>query len=153
MEIAGPTVPGTAKRAAKRTKVNHRSAEAIELRKAGWTNEEIAANLGYSSANAVSSDISATLRRVTYSAAEEYRNLNLERLEVGIRAIWEKYVAGDYAAIDRVIKLIDREAKLLGLDPQQATLNIDNRTQVMNIPEGAPLSLLQEIAAMKRSDE
>ena len=39
-------------------------------------------------------------------------------------AVWDKALDGDLSAMDRVIKIMDRRARLLGLDaPQQVAVN------------------------------
>ena len=56
----------------------------------------------------------ATIRRDAANLiALEYARL--ERLHA---AVWDQAIAGDPAAVDRVLKIMERRAKLLGLDRQ-----------------------------------
>ncbi|MFM9543382.1 hypothetical protein ACKI1I_35755 [Streptomyces turgidiscabies] len=48
--------------------------------------------------------------------AEEYRNRQMARIEIGIRALWPRYLQGDDKAMASMTRLLEREAKLLGLD-------------------------------------
>lgn len=56
------------------------------------------------------------LRRETKQEAEEYRVVYLENLRALRLRLWPKALSGDYAAIDRVLRIDDRIAHLLGLD-------------------------------------
>lgn len=58
----------------------------------------------------------AERRRDMGDAAAEYLDVEIERLERLHFAIWNKALKGDLRAIDRLVKLMDRRSKLLGLD-------------------------------------
>jgi len=100
-------------------KTNSRRIIAAE---AGLSYQKIADHLGVS-APAVFKMVKSALRELnaeTAETAEEVRRLELERLDE-----WQTRVAKDVQAgnvlpgIDRGIRLIDRRAKLLGLDAPQ----------------------------------
>jgi len=44
------------------------------------------------------------------------RALELLRLDELLNALWDTAIAGDLKAVDRVLKVMERRAKLLGLD-------------------------------------
>ena len=67
--------------------------------------------------------------------------LELARLDVAQRAIWKKVVKGDLAAIDRLLKIMQRRAKLIGLD---APVKLDVRQMVRET--AAELGLSQDEA-------
>ena len=46
----------------------------------------------------------------------QQRQVELQRLDVVLQAVWEKACTGDLFAIDRYLKIAERRAKLLGLD-------------------------------------
>src|SRR5699024_12051924 len=74
------------------------------------------------SSDVCSSDLS--LAEVTKEVAEQLRDVEAARLDALQRAIWERAIDGDLSAMDRVIKIVDRRARLLGLDaPQQVAVN------------------------------
>ena len=56
----------------------------------------------------------------------EYRALMLARVERATRAIWPAVVRGDLFAVDRYVRLADRQAKLLGLDAPTRIAAIDD---------------------------
>jgi len=58
----------------------------------------------------------ADLAETTESKTAEWRAIELDRLDELHRAIWDKAVGGDLAAFDRVLKRMERRAKLLALD-------------------------------------
>src|SRR3990170_1545453 len=63
------------------------------------------------------------LRVISLQAASEYRQVHLERIQAAIGAIWPKVLRGQIDAINTLIRLLERESKLLGLDaPQKVDL-------------------------------
>jgi hypothetical protein len=99
----------------RRIKALDRHLQALELRKAGATYQAIAEQLGYAHARgahkAVASALKATLREV----ADDVRELEIQRLDAALLAIWRRVQAGDYAAIDRLLGIINSRAKLTGI--------------------------------------
>ncbi|MGS2592137.1 hypothetical protein [Streptomyces hebeiensis] len=98
-----------------------RRAELIRLRRAGVRFEDPRIlGLGYTSRGAASKDfIRAIEERRDEQAAEAsvYRQEANERLEALLEAHWEDATAGgDTKAAELVLKLMDRQAKLNGLD-------------------------------------
>jgi orotate phosphoribosyltransferase-like protein len=96
--------------------------EALELRKAGATYQQIADKLGISLSGAgvcVSRAMEA-LRLEVNEKAEEVLQLELDRLDHMLLGLWDAARRGNTAAIDRVLKIQDRRAKYLGLDKQTA---------------------------------
>jgi hypothetical protein len=96
-----------------------RWAEALSLRITGTTIQEIADQLGYANHSgaydAFMSALDATLRE----PAEKVRVLEVERLDRLMNGVWKRATDGDDFAIDRVLKIMDRRARLLGLDAPQ----------------------------------
>ena len=58
----------------------------------------------------------AELRDERLSMAEEYVDLELQRLDIAAVAIAKKVQSGDLFAIDRWVKIIETRMRLLGLD-------------------------------------
>lgn len=64
-------------------------------------------------------DIGEALQRrrdATEHAAEHLRSLEAERLDRVLAAIWRDATRGNLSAIDRVLKIMERRAKIEGLD-------------------------------------
>lgn len=93
-----------------------RQADALELRKAGVTLAAIAERLGYRGPSSADSAIRAALKKTLQPPADEVRELEIERLDALLLALWPQARQGNQGAIDRVIKIMERRARLLGLD-------------------------------------
>ena len=61
--------------------------------------------------------IFAELHEETMRDAEQHRDLDVRRVDVALNAIWEDVRNGKLMAIDRMDKLLERRAKLLGYEP------------------------------------
>jgi hypothetical protein len=90
--------------------------QAVEFRLAGLTFEEIADRLGYADRSSAKKAVDRILMKTIKEPAEEYRALVLGRLEYVIRSDWPKMRAGDYQASRVVLRALQQEANLLGLD-------------------------------------
>ena len=95
-----------------------RREKTLELRASGQSIRAIADKLGVSKSQ-VQRDIEKELR----AAAEERRkiagliiDLELAKLDALEESAWEHIAAGELSAIDRVLRSMERRAKLLGLD-------------------------------------
>lgn len=91
-----------------------RRAQAIELRRSGADVESIARKLRYNSIAACEQDINRAYSQVMRTSIEESRALDLLRIDRMIQSVWPDARDGMVTAIDRVIKLIDMRAKLIG---------------------------------------
>jgi hypothetical protein len=90
--------------------------KALRLRKAGMGYESIASKVGYSNAGAAYKAVQAALKATIQEPADDVRTLEIERLDRLMLALWKLALEGESDAIDRVLKIMDRRAKLLGLD-------------------------------------
>jgi hypothetical protein len=123
---------GTRLRGARERK-RARGQRAVELRTAGLSYGQIAEALCYADRRGAHNAVTRTLDRTDSALAEDYRGLHLARLERALRAIWPQCLAGDLFAIDRAVRILDREAKLLGLDaPTQVTLTDGTRDALID---------------------
>jgi hypothetical protein len=94
----------------------------LELRLAGLSYADIGDRMGVSSPRAfqlVSGEL-ARLNEKRAETAEAVTRIELERLDRLLATVWEKAEAGDLAAIDRVLAIQQRRAKLQGLDMEKA---------------------------------
>lgn len=90
--------------------------QALGMRRAGLTYDEIARNLGYSHASAARKAVQRGLKRTLQDDADATRQLEADRLDRLQAGVWTAAAGGDVQALDRVLKIMDRRAKLLGLD-------------------------------------
>lgn len=103
----------------KQAEVSERRAQAIALRIAGLEWQAIADRLGYASRGAACTDVTRALeanRKAERAAVEELRFVESQRLDRLQVAVWAQAIAGDAKAVEAVLKVMDRRAKLFGLD-------------------------------------
>lgn len=101
---------------------------AVELRTQGWTYARIAKECGVSIQSAYQAVVRylEETRAVSREHAEEIRRLELDRLDRMLSAFGPRAEDGDAAAADRVLRIQERRAKLLGLDaPAETRSTID----------------------------
>ncbi len=102
----------------KRIAAAERRIQALELRKAGASYRRIGEALGVAAVTA-HNDVHralADLIAAQNSSAKEYQALELERLDAMLLAVWTDASHGHLGAVDRVLRISERRAKLLGLD-------------------------------------
>jgi hypothetical protein len=106
------------KASAVRIRAAERRSEALRLRKGGTTYAQIGRELGVSEqrAHRIVTQELARLNAERAEQAAEVTRLELERLDVLLAGVWAKAQAGDGPAIDRVLSIMGRRAKLLGID-------------------------------------
>lgn len=108
---------GTRRAAATATKLD-RQAKALELRRAGLSYREIAAKIGIGKSQAQRL-VEAGLEQVRDEVDAEARDLKaieLSRLDAMLSGLWPDARRGAHGAVDRVLRIMERRAKLLGLD-------------------------------------
>jgi hypothetical protein len=100
---------------------SERAGQALDLRKAGLTFKEIGRRMGFTEQHAhrlVTEELARLNARRAESAAAVTR-LELERLDALLAAVWPKALEGDLPCIDRVLAVLARRARLLGLDQEK----------------------------------
>lgn len=93
-----------------------RANKAVELRCSGYSYPQIANALGFKDRRGAHNAVVRTLRRTSAAHVEEWRQIELRRTERLIQSVWPQALAGDLFAVDRVLKIIDRQCRLLGLN-------------------------------------
>lgn len=104
-----------------------RAAKALELRMEGKTFATIAKEAGYNSPQAAHDAVKRALDATLREPADRLRALELERLDVLWQIQYLNAQAGDVQAMGACMKIMERRAKLLGLD---APVKVDNKTEV-----------------------
>jgi hypothetical protein len=107
-------IPTSARRVAARL----HEQQAFELRKAGASYSKIGEKLGCSKGAAYKmvDRVLQDLRKKVTEDAEHVKRMELERLDDLTIAVYRQAKEGNVACIDRVLKLMERRAKILGLD-------------------------------------
>jgi hypothetical protein len=103
--------------------------QVIELRRAGITWSKIAEQTGYASAAGAFKAYQRVADRFIRPNIEELRDMELDRLDRLQAAVWGKALNGDVRSLDAVLRIIDKRAKLLGLDaPKEVNLKAEVAT-------------------------
>jgi hypothetical protein len=91
--------------------------QVLAYRQAGATFDQIAQKLGYSNESGARAAFRRAMERIKDDAINsEMRELHRQRLEIALRAIWPQVIAGDFEAIKLMLKILERDAKLYGID-------------------------------------
>lgn len=114
-----------------RAEARAREAKALDLRLLGYSHERIARELGYQHRSAAKKAIDRALAAIPREAAIQLRDIELERLDLAQRSLADKIVHGNLGAIDRLIRIMDHRAKLLGLYEPQPDTGIAEITAVL----------------------
>ena len=100
----------------RRVAVAERRMRAVELAATGLDYSQIAAELGYSHRSAARKAVVAVLQARIVEAADQLRELEVQRLDGLQRALWDRALAGEQRAVDSIVRIIQARVKLLGLD-------------------------------------
>jgi hypothetical protein len=129
-----------------------RRAKALEMRKSGMTYRAIGAALGVSQCMAHKDvhHVIDILAREARETAEAIREIELERLDAMLAALWPAVEAGDTSSISTALRVAERRARLLGLDAPVK--------QEVTGANGGPLSFIEAAkqfadAARARGDQ
>ena len=146
-----PTCEGVPDTSGK-TLAKWRRARCVELALAGHSYDEIALEVGYQNRGTAWRAVQESLNSRIAEAVEEYRELELARLDALQAAHWPQAVAGSVRSADLVLRVIDRRIKLLGLDQPRME---DDRPRYLVVSaadddEAGYIHQLQAITAMSK---
>ena len=120
--------------AARARKLKHQEL-ALELRRAGYSYDSIGRKIGLSKSRAhalVQMGLDEVRQQIA-AAVDNLRAEEVSRLDGMLAKIYPKASRGDVAAIDRVLKIGERRAKLLGIE---APMRIETTGK-----DGAPIEV------------
>lgn len=98
-----------------RTAATHRRIQAVELALAGHSFDHIAQQIGYCNRGNAWRAVQKALRDREVEAVDLYREVELARLDALQSACWETACAGDRQAIETVLRIIEKRARLMGI--------------------------------------
>jgi hypothetical protein len=114
---------------------------ALKLRASKVKYEEIARQCGYANAGAAHKAVKRELARTIVANVEELRHEELDSLDLLELECWKRlhdpdYKSGKLFAVDRIIAIKERRARLMGLDrPVESAANA-NLVVIREIPHG-----------------
>ena len=88
----------------------------LELRRAGLTWQRIAEETGYADHTGAYAAYKRAIKRTMQQPADELREAELDRIDRLQLALWPKAMQGDNASVNTIVRLMERRARLLGLD-------------------------------------
>lgn len=90
--------------------------DVLELRRSGTTFREIAEQLRLSGPGQASKIFQRAMRRHTADIGPEVRDLEFLRLDELQSAVWEEAMDGNLKAVETVLKVMERRARMGGFD-------------------------------------
>lgn len=127
----------------RRIEAAEKRTRALQLRKAGATFDQIAQQVGYENRGIACRAVQQELAELPKEDAAELRDLEMARLDSLLTAMWPKAINGNGWAVDRVLRIMERRARLAGLDqPEQIAIST-----VQGDFDSAYRALLAEMAA------
>jgi len=93
-----------------------KEARVLSLRRLGVTFDHIAQQLGYASGSGAYNAYRRACLKIIYEEVEETRKMEMDRLDNAQMRIMQAVNQGDIPAINTLLRIMDRRAKLLGLD-------------------------------------
>jgi hypothetical protein len=131
LDLSGPSGPLIHNLDDKRRKRDSvKRSEALSLKLAGLTYEQIAERLEISVSGARDL-VNRTLARAENQNVEEMRDLENARLDRAQTVIWTAMLGGDLKAVDAFLRISQRRSKLNGLDaPTKINLSVNVRQEM-----------------------
>lgn len=95
-----------------------REQRTVEMRIGGSNYREIGEAIGVTdeAARQMAIRVLQRLEMVANESGEELRRLDTERIDRMIQGLWQKACLGNVQAVDRVIRLMERKARLWGYE-------------------------------------
>ena len=121
---------------------------ALELRKQGKPYAVIAEILGLGGPSSAYAAVVTAMKEVLQEPAEELRTLEVTRLDALIDKLWSQldHPLMGLQAVDRVLKVMERRARLLGLDMPVKIAPTDPTGELSYDASGLISRLLPELA-------
>jgi hypothetical protein len=107
--------------------VLERESEVLRLRRIGLTFDLIAKQLNYSHASGAHKAYVNACNRIVRSDVNDLRDVETDRLDIAQSAVWAGVLRGDVPSVTALIRIMERRARLLGLDmPTKSQIEVTN---------------------------
>lgn len=106
-------------------KVNYeREHQALELRKAGASYDQIAQQLGLAGKGVAHNVVMRALKAFMQEPCDDVRALEVSRLDQMLLGVWQQARSGHIGAIQSALRIMERRSAYLGLDaPKRSELS------------------------------
>lgn len=98
-----------------RLESQEKARKAVQLRALRYSYDQIAREVGYKSKGAAHTAVKNALKAIPAEAVGDLRDVELQSLDIAQRGLSRLITTGHLGAIDRMIRIMDHRAKLLGL--------------------------------------
>jgi hypothetical protein len=116
-----------------RIEAAERQALALKMRKEGCTYDKIAQRVGYASPAGAEKAVKAALHKMIKDDAQDVLTFEIARLDEMLEGAYGLACVGNPIAITSVLKIMERRAKLLGIDaPTKVTLEYNLSAEKIN---------------------
>lgn len=130
-----------------------REAEVLRLRRRGLTFDLIAQELGYAGASGAHKAYTNACLRIIRPDVDETRAIEMDRLDIAQAAVWNGVLRGEVPSVMALVKIMERRAKLLGLDmPTLAKIEVTHFEPNAIDAEVAKLAALLDGSPQKALD-
>jgi len=130
-----------------------RERQVLKYRKGGLTFDAIAEKLGYSNESSARAAFKRAVERTRDEGlAAEGRELHRLRLETALTAIWDRVLQGELQAIAMMLRILERDAKLYGLDmPVKSEIEVTSYDG--NLLRERTRTIIETIREIRRSTD
>ena len=126
--------------------------QVVQYRQGGATFDAIAKKLGYADESGARLAFKRAMERMRDDALNnEMRELHRQRLEVALQAIWSDVVKGDLEAIKVMLKILERDAKLFGIDAPVKT-ELEVTTYDGNLLRQRTREIIETVRELRRTE-
>jgi hypothetical protein len=132
---------------APKPEVIDREQAVVALRRQGLTWDAIAKQVGYKDPTGAHSAYMRASKRVVKEDIDAIRQVETERLDIAQSAIWQTVLTGDNQSIATLLRIMERRAKLLGLDQP-----VRIQAEVVTYDGNAVRAELERIILASRND-
>lgn len=144
---------GESRHSVRRIESVEKAAQALDYRKMGASYAQIAEKLEFASPQAAWDAVERALKRTLQESADEVRKLELTRLDSMFLGVYPNAVRGDLMAINSCITIMNRRAKLLGIDAPVKTQNTTDFTAKQGVLVVNPVMSPEEWAAAAKAQQ
>lgn len=108
---------------------------ALQLRKAGATYDQIAQQVGYTNRGSAYRAVAEALREAKLDTAGDAQQLEVQRLDQMLMALWPKAMQGSGWAVDRILRMMELRANDLATPERRSTVVEGVQRDLDGLPE------------------